>query len=217
MPEGHGSSEPSGRSRLAARAAEKRQRILAAAKSNFVRHGFGGASVDRIAADAGVSKPTIYRYFADKEDLISAIASGVAEATLVPAATLGPNASLRATLLKACEAAVDAVFSDEVIALHRLAISEFYRFPKLARGYYRNGPRRSLEGVAEMLDHFRRRGELEFQDGACAARDFWSMAFGLAYQDRLIDPDWAMSRDDLLAAAARGIEHFLARYGVARH
>ena len=50
-------------------AATTRRRILAAALTEFSTHGHGGARIDRIAESAGVSKPMIYSYFGDKEDL----------------------------------------------------------------------------------------------------------------------------------------------------
>ena len=53
-------------------AATTRRRILAAALTEFSAHGHGGARIDRIAEAAGVSKPMIYNYFGDKEDLYKA-------------------------------------------------------------------------------------------------------------------------------------------------
>ncbi len=48
---------------------EKRAAILAAAKSLFVRNAFAGTSMDAIAAEAGVSKLTVYSHFGDKDNL----------------------------------------------------------------------------------------------------------------------------------------------------
>lgn len=49
--------------------AQTRERILAAAAVVFTREGFTGASVDRIAEQAGYSKGAIYSNFASKEVL----------------------------------------------------------------------------------------------------------------------------------------------------
>ncbi|KAA1007648.1 TetR/AcrR family transcriptional regulator [Paraburkholderia panacisoli] len=46
-----------------------RGRLLASAESAIARFGYGGASVDVIAAEAGLSKGAIYSNFATKEDL----------------------------------------------------------------------------------------------------------------------------------------------------
>ena len=52
---------------------EKEQRILAAALRVFSSQGYSGAVLDHIAAEAGVSKPTLYQYFGNKEALFSAV------------------------------------------------------------------------------------------------------------------------------------------------
>ena len=49
----------------------KRAAILEAAKRMFTQHGFDGASMDQIAAEAGVSKLTVYSHFGDKDTLFT--------------------------------------------------------------------------------------------------------------------------------------------------
>jgi AcrR family transcriptional regulator len=49
------------------------RRILDAAREHFHAQGLERASVDAIAADAGVSKMTIYSHFASKEGLFEAV------------------------------------------------------------------------------------------------------------------------------------------------
>jgi AcrR family transcriptional regulator len=50
--------------------AQTRERLLLAARQVFARHGFGGASVDMIAAEAGYSKGAIYSNFETKEAIL---------------------------------------------------------------------------------------------------------------------------------------------------
>ena len=50
-----------------------RARLLAAAYDEFVRVGFAGARVDRIAAAASANKQAIYAYFGSKEGLFDAV------------------------------------------------------------------------------------------------------------------------------------------------
>ena len=52
---------------------ERVRRIIEAAHSHFNAHGLERASVDAIAAEAGVSKMTIYSHFASKEGLFEAV------------------------------------------------------------------------------------------------------------------------------------------------
>src|SRR4029450_976328 len=51
----------------------KRRQILEGARKVFMDLGFDGASMGEIARAAGVSKGTLYVYFADKSQLFSAI------------------------------------------------------------------------------------------------------------------------------------------------
>lgn len=53
--------------------AEVRLRIVDAAYESFWRRGFRRASVDAIAARAGLTKRTVYAYFRSKDDLLAAV------------------------------------------------------------------------------------------------------------------------------------------------
>lgn len=52
---------------------ERRERLLEAASRVFARAGYEQVSMDEIAAEAGVGKPTIYRYFDGKAALFAAV------------------------------------------------------------------------------------------------------------------------------------------------
>jgi TetR/AcrR family transcriptional repressor of mexJK operon len=56
--------------------------ILDAAKRLFTMHGFDGASMDQIAAEAGVSKLTVYSHYGDKETLFAAAVKSYCEQQL---------------------------------------------------------------------------------------------------------------------------------------
>jgi AcrR family transcriptional regulator len=49
--------------------AVREQEILDVAEREFAEHGYGGASMDTIAAGAGISKPLVYSYFGSKDGL----------------------------------------------------------------------------------------------------------------------------------------------------
>jgi AcrR family transcriptional regulator len=50
-------------------AAERRERILAAAEEVFAQHGYHGSSLDQIAQASGTSKALIYEHFESKREL----------------------------------------------------------------------------------------------------------------------------------------------------
>ena len=64
---------------MASKSEDKRRRIVAAATSLFNRYGFKRTSVDQLAAEAGVAKPTIYAYFDDKEAIFRAVVEAVCD------------------------------------------------------------------------------------------------------------------------------------------
>ncbi len=57
-------------------AASPAERILAAADKLFYQHGIRAVGVDAIVAESGVSKRTLYNYYATKDDLIAAYLVG---------------------------------------------------------------------------------------------------------------------------------------------
>jgi AcrR family transcriptional regulator len=54
-------------------AAATRRRIIDAAYERFYRHGYARVSVDAIAAEAGVTKRTLYAHFDSKDQLLAAV------------------------------------------------------------------------------------------------------------------------------------------------
>lgn len=58
---------------LSPRALAKRDQLLAGAEQIFTRRGFAAASTDAVAAEAGVSKQTLYGYYRNKEALFAAV------------------------------------------------------------------------------------------------------------------------------------------------
>jgi TetR/AcrR family transcriptional repressor of uid operon len=53
---------------------DRREQIMQAAMACFAKHGFHQASMHDISAEAGISVGLIYRYFENKEAVISAMA-----------------------------------------------------------------------------------------------------------------------------------------------
>ncbi|OAN73394.1 TetR family transcriptional regulator [Sulfitobacter sp. EhC04] len=71
---------------------QKRNRrlILEAALDVFSRHGYRGATLDQIAAEAGLSKPNILYYFDGKEDIHVTLLSQLMDTWLDPLVAMSP-------------------------------------------------------------------------------------------------------------------------------
>ena len=54
-------------------AAATRQAVLAAARELFIAQGYGGTTIEQIAAEAGVSKPTVFTAVGNKQAVLSAV------------------------------------------------------------------------------------------------------------------------------------------------
>ena len=67
------------RSRRQERKEETRAELIDSAKRAFVRDGFHGASLERIAREAGYSTGAIYWHFSGKDDLFLAVYENYAE------------------------------------------------------------------------------------------------------------------------------------------
>ena len=61
------------------KAADRRKQLLASAAQCFARYGYRGTTTAKIAAEAGVSEPIIYRHFKTKQDLFIALIDKVGD------------------------------------------------------------------------------------------------------------------------------------------
>jgi TetR/AcrR family transcriptional regulator len=82
------SLKPGGLSRIQEK---NRSLILDAALGEFSRKGFSGATVEKIAADAGMSKSNLLYYFSSKEAIYNATLAHILEVWLAPLKTLDPE------------------------------------------------------------------------------------------------------------------------------
>src|SRR6202000_2790704 len=61
------------RAEMEAKAMDVKERILSKAADLFMRYGIRSITMDEIASQLGISKKTIYQFFTDKDDLVSAV------------------------------------------------------------------------------------------------------------------------------------------------
>lgn len=173
-----------------------RDLILKAATEAFIAHGFSGASIDDIAARAGVSKPTIYSHFDGKENLFVAILSGVCDSFVGPILEPGADSEeLASILVKIADSYTRSVLQRNIVALHRLFVAEAERFPDLSRRYYQAGPERVHRALADFLKTRMARGELRADDPLVLAEFFAALVLAPLRARQLFavdaDIDWA--------------------------
>jgi TetR/AcrR family transcriptional repressor of mexJK operon len=185
--------------------------ILDAALKVFAALGYTGASMDAVAAEAGVTKPTLYSYFPSKESLFQAMMLGKRDAML-DVFEHPSDQGMVADLLVFAWAYADTVMRPEMLSLARLIIGEVQRFPEIGRAYQASGPDHLLRGIMRYLDGQRRAGRLDFSDTELAAQDLWGLILSAPRTQALYMPDAVPDRATLERYILNGLRVFLKAY-----
>lgn len=188
---------------------EKGAAILDAAKRLFVANGFEGASMDQIAAEAGVSKLTVYSHYGDKETLFAAAAKAYCEQQL-PASMFDSRSEipLRERLMQIARAFFAMVCSPEALAGHRILCTPRLAESPVPRMFWEAGPQRVQDAFAELLRRRIAAGELVIDDVPRAAAQFFALLKGEPHA-RLVFGGPAPSAAEVDAHLAAAVDLFL--------
>jgi AcrR family transcriptional regulator len=184
--------------------------LLDAATRVFLREGFGSASIDKVAAEAGVSTRTIYERFKNKADLMGAVISRLVDrmSTVLTTAELDRLAP-RAALDLIAQTIVSRASDPDSAALFRILAGEAHRFPELA-AKMRENDKRCVSNV--VADYFRGRigsGELRLSDPERAATLFLQMICSELHDSLLFGDATVMRQVDHQSHIDHVIEIFL--------
>lgn len=192
----------------------KRAAILEVAKRLFSQHGFDGASMDQIAAEAGVSKLTVYSHFGDKESLFSAAIRAKCEEQLPPALFLaGLEGSLREQLTVIARAFFTLVTSEEAISMHRMMMMPGTGDTHVRELFWQAGPQRVKDGFADFLRTHVARDELRIPDIARASSQFFCLIKGDLHMQMLCGMCCGAPAVDVECHIEATVDMFLRAYG----
>jgi TetR/AcrR family transcriptional repressor of mexJK operon len=210
----------------------KRVAIALAALHLFARDGYERTSVDAIAAEADVSKRTVYNHYGDKEKLFLSVveemygalmdqAVDIADRELTSPGATGPGATgpgaggpgaggLEQRLIAFITATVRAVAqSPERAALIRLVVTEAPHFPALIEIWE---GRRSLTALmARSLTDLPASAGLDIPDPVQAAGHLSALTFG-QINNRSLFGVQQVSKEDLDAIITSGVALFIRAY-----
>lgn len=159
----------------------KRQAILEAAKNLFLSNGYANTSMDAVAAEAGVSKLTVYSHFNDKETLFSAAVMAKCEEQLPTLIfELPAGLSIESVLLNIARGFHLLINSEESLNLHRLIMTQGSQDPKLSQIFFEAGPQRMLQGMERLLTRIDQSGALSIDKPHHAAEHFFCLLKGAA-------------------------------------
>ncbi|PRY93353.1 TetR family transcriptional regulator [Hasllibacter halocynthiae] len=186
--------------------------VVDGARAVFLRDGFEGASVDAIAREAGVSKATLYSYFADKRVLFLHV--GKCECQRQSGIAMGDideDAPVAEVLTRAGLTMLEFITSEFGQRVFRICVAEGERFPALAREFYESGP---LVMRAHLVDFLRKaedRGELRIEDHDMAAEQFHELCKAMVLP-RVIFGMGTPTEDERRYVVDEAVRTFLARY-----
>lgn len=203
------------------RSARKRRAIIDAAAQAFLSNGFRGTSMDEIATAAHVSKQTVYKHFADKRQLFTAVVTQTVTAVSHPLAgevrQLEDSVDVETDLRDLARRQLTNVLQPEMLRLRRLVIAEAGRFPELGRDFYENGQQHTVSTMGQSFARLAERGLLRIDDPALAAAHFnWLIMAPPMNAAMLLGRDEAPDRGEIKRWADGGVRAFLAAYGPAR-
>lgn len=189
----------------------KREAIVEAASARFFDAGFAATSIEQVAADAGVSKVTIYNHFGDKRALFTASVTRECEKMRGYFSLEDmPPGSIRERLTALGEAMCAFLSRPEMIQFERRIAAETEHEPQIGRAFLEAGPWRMKAAVGDLLGHADSTGELSIPDPALAAEQFVSVCKGMGdLEHRFGVPPNAADQKRRIAGA---VEVFLSAY-----
>ena len=162
-------------------------RILAAARTLFLKLGYGDTSMDAIARHAAVSKATLYSHFAGKDALFAALV--VTECRHL-SDEIGRRAldepDIRDALLRVADDFNNLLCTGYGLTMYRIVVAEVPRFPELGRIFYDSGPTVMIDRIATILRRATERGLLKVRDPRIAAIQFISLVRGELHLTRVL-------------------------------
>jgi TetR/AcrR family transcriptional repressor of mexJK operon len=203
--------------------AVKRAQIISAARRLFVRDGVERTSMDAIAAEAGVSKRTVYDYYGDKHGLLTGVVTTAGDsllrsireaidAHLSDGAAIADRVDLeRAFVRFAVEVGRSAIANADFAATLRLIAENRAGLAELKSHSLAEEPEKTL---SETISHFAALGLLDAEDSREAADHFMALTIRRAVN---LPPDENGAAERIDAVMASGARVFVRAYEIRRH
>src|SRR5271169_4257041 len=130
----------------------KRRQIIDGARKVFMDLGFDGASMGEIARAAGVSKGTLYVYFADKNRLFEAIVEEEVLDQQKVAFNFDPERDVTTTLREFGQAYIELLCRPRGGSAIRTVMAIAERMPEVGRRYYEHVLEKTIDRLATYLE-----------------------------------------------------------------
>jgi len=198
------------------RSDRKRNTLLLAATAVFLEKGYDGTSMDDVATKAEVSKPTVYKYFSDKEKLFAEIVHATTDQidglVRLVVETMTVEADINTSLAVLARRFITALMQPQVLRLRRLVIANADRFPDVRRNWYEQGFERVLATLATTFQSLADRKLLRLGDPLLAANHFVGLLLWIPVNKAMFTGDHHATPDELEHYAVAAVRAFLTGY-----
>lgn len=193
----------------------KRSQILDGARHVFIEMGFDAASMNDITRAAGVSKGTIYVYFASKEELFEALIEEERQKIFTDLYdALDGGQDVRETLIRFGVALGRKITSPKVLRAQRTVIGICDRMPELGARFYERGPKIGHARLSAYLAAAVEKGLLIIPHPETAAYQLTELMTAGIYRQCLFGyRAQTPAEDELRRVATAGVDLFLAAHG----
>ena len=195
----------------------KRISVVEAAASVFCREGFAGANIDLIAAEAGVSRQTVYNHHGDKEKLFIAVVRDLTErcnAGIFATIATFPDqpGDLEADLVDfAVRMNRNCICNRDGRFLRKLIQAEGERYPELFAEWREQGPGRTWSALAARFARLAYAGYLAIEDPDVAARQFQALVNAELQITFMLGG--SPTEEEVSQSASNGVRTFLRAFG----
>src|SRR5438046_3061519 len=192
----------------------KRRQILDGARKVFMDLGFDGASMNEIARSAGVSKGTLYVYFADKNRLFEAIVEEEVLEQGNVTFNFDPGRDVVTTLREFGQAYIELLCRPGGGSSIRTVMAIAERMPDVGRRFYENVLEKTIDRLASYLETHVKAKDLAIDDCQLTASQFMQMCQASLFLRFIFQAAPAPSAERIAQVVESATRMFLAAYQV---
>lgn len=187
-----------------------RDRVLDTALTLFLEHGYGNLGMEAIAKDARVSLRTIYSQFGSKAGLFGALIRRCSDQFV---GALSLQGQPEVALVAFAREFLFRITRPDVVRMRSILVGESPRFPDLATQFYEQGPKRTLEHLAEYFARQQAEGRIIAIDPNVLADQFLSCLRSERFQKLQLGLETTPTEAEIEAWVQQAVRLFL--YGAA--
>jgi AcrR family transcriptional regulator len=158
-------------------------RILQAARELFFSKGVAAVTTDMLVKRAKTSKMTLYKYFANKDEILEQVVSDDVSRIFEPLNTnIDTLDDYTQVVINFCQNLVDIIFDPEIVRFDQLMISQALSHQELTQIHYNRTYQPTIDRVQQLLELGQRKGYISGKFSSVLLTDILvSSISGLGY------------------------------------